>query len=285
MALFEKLEEKYIKTDGVKLHTIITGSGEPLILLHGFPDFWYGWKNIILGLKDEFKLIVPDLRGYNKSDKPKEVEDYTIEKLINDIKVLKNKLQIDKFYLAGHDWGGMIAWLFAEKYPEYVKKLIIINAPHPSLFGKKISSNKKQKKASSYIFRFQNDPEGSASFLKDNDYQGLKLAVFGSANKESFSSEDKKRYQRAWSQPGAIKSGIYYYTAFDTAYEGSRKIEMPTLVIWGMKDLFLTPKLLEGLSKYVKDLEIVKSEKSTHWVMHDDPDLVIENIRKFLKKA
>ncbi|TFF89354.1 MAG: alpha/beta hydrolase [Promethearchaeota archaeon] len=285
MSLFDKIEEKYIKINGIKLHTIIKGSGEPLILLHGFPDFWYGWKNIILGLKDEFKLIVPDMRGYNKSDKPNNVKDYTIDNLTNDVKMLGEKLNIKDFYLAGHDWGGMIAWIFAEKYPEYVKKLIILNAPHPRIFGKKISSNKKQKKASSYISRFQKDPEGSELFLKQNNYQGLKLAVFGSANKNSFSQKDKNKYLRAWSQPGAIKSGIYYYTAFDMPYEAAGIIKVPTLIIWGMKDMFLLPKLLEGISDYVKDLKIVKSEKSTHWILHDDPDFVIENIREFINET
>lgn len=282
MVEFDEIEEKYINVNGIKLHTIITGTGEPLILLHGFPDFWYGWKNIINGLKDDFKLVVPDMRGYNKSDKPSDVNDYSLDVLVNDIKVLKDKLGIKKFYLAGHDWGGIIAWVLADKYPQYVKKLIIINAPHPKSFRKTISSNKDQKKASSYILRFQNDPEGSEVFLKENDYQGLKLAIFGTANRKSFSKEDKKEYLKAWSQPNAIRSGIYYYTAFNKPYEGSGMIKMPTLIIWGMKDMFLLPKILDGFPTYVQNLKIIKIEKSTHWVMHDAPDLVIKSIREFL---
>lgn len=281
MEIFNKIEEKYIKINGITLHTIITGSGEPLILLHGFPDFWYGWKNIILGLKDKFQLIVPDMRGYNLSDKPDGIENYKLDILIEDIKGLSEKLGFTKFNLAGHDWGGMVSWALAEKYPEILKKLIILNAPHPKIFRKLITKDNDQKKASGYIVRFLKEGE---SFLFENNFQALQLSVFGTAkNKKAFSEFDKEKYIEAWSQPGALTGGVNYYKANRSYEEWSGIINVPTLVIFGMKDIFVLPKVLEGLEDFIKDLKIVRIENASHWVMHDDPELVNSSIQSFLR--
>jgi len=277
-----EIEEKYIKINGIALHTIITGSGEPLILLHGFPDFWYGWKNIILGLKDKFQLIVPDMRGYNLSDKPDGIENYKLDILIEDIKGLSEKLGFTKFNLAGHDWGGMVSWALAEKYPEILKKLIILNAPHPKIFRKLITKDNDQKKASGYIVRFLKEGE---SFLFENNFQALQLSVFGTAkNKKAFSEFDKEKYIEAWSQPGALTGGVNYYKANRSYEEWSGIINVPTLVIFGMKDIFVLPKVLEGLEDFIKDLKIVRIENASHWVMHDDPELVNSSIQSFLRE-
>lgn len=282
MEIFNEIEEKYIKINGITLHTIITGSGEPLILLHGFPDFWYGWKNIILGLKDKFQLIVPDMRGYNLSDKPDGIENYKLDILIEDIKGLSEKLGFTKFNLAGHDWGGMVSWALAEKYPEILKKLIILNAPHPKIFRKLITKDNDQKKASGYIVRFLKEGE---SFLFENNFQALQLSVFGTAkNKKAFSEFDKEKYIEAWSQPGALTGGVNYYKANRSYEEWSGVINVPTLVIFGMKDIFVLPKVLEGLDDFIKDLKIVRIENASHWVMHDDPELVNSSIQSFLRE-
>jgi pimeloyl-ACP methyl ester carboxylesterase len=282
MELFNEIEEKFVNTNGIKLHTIIIGSGEPLILLHGFPDFWYGWKNVILGLKDKFKLIVPDTRGINLSDKPDGSENYKLEILVEDIKGLSEELKLDKFNLVGHDWGGMISWALAEKYPEILKKLIILNAPHPKIYRKLITKDNDQKKASGYIFRFLKEGE---NFLLENDYQALKLAVFGTAKKSNaFSAFDKEKYMEAWSQPGALAAGVNYYRANRRYEEWTGIINVPTLVIFGMKDIFVLPKVLDGLQDYIKDIKIVKSNESSHWVMHDDPKLVNSSIIDFVKE-
>ena len=120
MTILNEIEEKFIETNGIKLHTIFTGEGAPLVLLHGFPDFWYGWKSVIQEMKRFYTLIIPDLRGYNLSDKPEGVENYAIDILIEDIKGLIEVLGHKTVYLAGHDWGGIIAWALTEKYPALV---------------------------------------------------------------------------------------------------------------------------------------------------------------------
>lgn len=285
MEIFNEMEERFVEINGIKLHTVIIGSGEPLMLLHGFPDFWYGWRDIILGLKDKYRLIVPDMRGYNLSDKPEGVENYTLEILVDDIKRLSDALNLGKFSLAGHDWGGPVAWGFAEKYPESLKKLILCNGPHLVVMRKALGKSKSQQKASSYILEFIKP--NSEKKLMDNDFQFLKMVVFGMVKKKNAISEfDKEKYIEAWSQPGAINAGLNYYRA---TFESLSKtddwtgiINVPTLVIHGMKDIALTPKILEGLSDYVKDLKIVRVENASHWVMVDEPEVVISNIKEFL---
>lgn len=284
MESIKGVQEKYIEIEhGIKLHTIIAGSGEPIILLHGFPDFWYGWKNIIEGLKDEFKLVVPDTRGINLSSKPEGVENYTTDILTMDVKLLSEALNLGKFTLVGHDWGGAIAWAFGHKYPELLKKLVIINAPHPKVFRKKIEGSAKQRRSSGYIFQLLK-PGGEQGLLK-NDMLGLKVSVFKTTvNKDAFTEEDKQMYIEAWSQPNSVLSGVNYYRANVNIEQSSGVINVPTLVIHGMKDKFVRPLVLEGLSEYVKDLTIVKAENSSHWVMHDEPELVIKSIEEFIKK-
>ena len=283
MDFFKEIKDVYIDTNGIKLHTIVIGSGEPLILLHGFPEFWYCWKSVIPGLKEKFKLIIPDMRGYNLSDKPNDVKKYKMEYLIGDIKGLIEELNLKRVYLAGHDWGGVVAWAFAEKYPELLKKLIILNAPHPKIFQKSLRTDKKQQEASSYIFEFLK-PQAEKKLYED-DYRRLKKVVFEDMySKTNFTEFDKEKYIEAWSQPGAILGGVNYYRANTSFDEWTGIIELPTLVIWGMKDVALLPQQLEGLSDYVKNLKIVRSENSSHWITHDDPDLIISSMKQFILK-
>ncbi|MFX1293746.1 MAG: alpha/beta fold hydrolase [Promethearchaeota archaeon] len=281
--IFGKMQEKYIECyASVKLHTIIFGSGEPVILLHGFPDFWYGWKHVILGLKDEFKLIVPDTRGINLSDKPEDVKNYSIDILVEDIKILSEKLNLGKFTLVGHDWGGTIAWNFSYKYPDLLKKLVIINSPHPEVFRKKLQNNPEQRRASRYIFEFLKP--GAAENLLKNDMMRLKAAVFETAqNRNAFTEEDKQNYIESWSQPNSILCGVNYYRAYMNIETSIGIIEVPTLVIHGMKDDFVRPVVLEGLQEYVKDLKIVHAEHSSHWIMHDAPEFICLKIKEFVR--
>ncbi|MFO7796743.1 MAG: alpha/beta fold hydrolase [Promethearchaeati archaeon] len=279
------VEERFIKINDISLHVILVGpeDADPLILLHGFPDFWYGWKNILEGLKDDFRLIVPDLKGFNLSDKPEQVNDYDLKILVEDIKNLSEKLGLHKFNLVGHDWGGLISWAFAEVNPHLLNKLIIINAPHYKIFRQKIKDNKKQRKASGYISQLIK--EGSDELLKQNNFQMLRFSVFENArNKSAFSKEDKAMYLQAWSQPKVLETSVNYYRANRRYDDWTGKIEVPTLVIIGMKDSYIKPIVYEGLSEFVSDLKVIKSKDSSHWIMHDDPDLVVSSIRDFIRK-
>lgn len=280
MELFDEIEEKMIETNGLKLHTVMIGEGPPLVLLHGFPDFWYGWKGVIAGLKKHYKLIIPDMRGYNLSDKPEGVDNYKMSFLMDDIRGLIESLGLEKVFLAGHDWGGLVAWAFAEKYPDLLHKVAILNAPHLKIFQKKIRTDKKQQEASYYILEFRK-PDGE-KFLFEDDYKWLKFVVFeGMKNKRNLTDFDKGQYLSAWKQPGAILGGVNYYRATSTSKDFTGIIKIPTLVIHGMEDNAILSSVLDGLSDYVNDLKIVRAENSSHWVMHDQPELVVSSFKEF----
>ncbi|NVM43355.1 MAG: alpha/beta hydrolase [Candidatus Lokiarchaeota archaeon] len=271
MEWIEDIEEKYIKTNGISLHTIVIGSGEPLVLLHGFPDFWFGWKKLIPLIKDRFQLIIPDMRGYNLSDKPEGVENYHIELLIEDIRGLIDHFGFKSVYLAGHDWGGVLSWFIAEKHPEKIKKLAIINAPHMKIFQDKLKNNEAQKKASSYISRFIQP--GSEKVILANNFQVLRPDLI----------EDGDKYLAAWSQPRAIVSGINYYRANMDHEDWTGVIKIPTLVIHGMKDGAILPVVLDGLENYVEDLKIIRPDELGHSAQKEDPQMVASEFIEFFQ--
>jgi pimeloyl-ACP methyl ester carboxylesterase len=218
------------------------------------------------------------MRGYNLSDKPKGIKNYKTEIIIQDIKGLIESLSLGKVFLAGHDWGGAVAWAFAEKYPELLHKLAILNAPHMKIFQQKLKTDKNQQKASFYIFEFLK-PNGEQFAIMD-DFKWLKWAVFSGKNK-NFTNFDQKQYLSAWKQPGAILGGVNYYRANLSYKDWSGKINVPTLVIHGMKDIAVLPTVLDGLSDYVDDLKIIRVEDSSHWVMRDQPELVVSAFKDF----
>ena len=288
MELLREIEENYVKTNGIKLHTVIAGSGEPIIMLHGFPDFWYGWRDIIMGLKDEYKCIAPDTRGNNLSDKPRGIENYRLEILVEDIKGLSEALGLKKFYLMGHDWGAPPCWAFAERYPELVKKLIILNGPHFVSAREVYETDEKQMRASSYMELFAK-PE-AVEQLSRNNYQLLRLVILGMVKRKDAVTEfDVERYIEAWSQPGAVRGGLEYYRMVEEnrdkiTEEWTGIINVPTLVIHGMQDPAITPQTLKNLENYVKDLKIVYVENASHFVMVDAPEIVVANIKEFIGK-
>jgi pimeloyl-ACP methyl ester carboxylesterase len=279
MNALDEIEHLQVEVNKIQLHVATIGVGKPLFLLHGFPDFWYGWKNLVPLLKDNYKLVMPDLRGYNLSEKPLGIENYEMNILIEDIIELIDLFKFEDVYLAGHDWGGVIAWCLAEKYPNKLKKMMILNAPHPKIFQEKLSNDKAQQRASFYIFEFLK-PHGE-QFVIENDFKWLKWAVFsGQEKKKDFTEYDKQEYLKAWSQPGAIVGGVNYYRANHTFKAWTGKIEVTTIVIHGMDDVAVLPSVLDGLDDYVKNLKIIKVEKASHWVMYDVPELIAKTIKE-----
>ena len=281
---------KTIETNGVKLHCAIQGKGPTMIFLHGFPEFWYCWKNQIPEFSTKFRVVAPDMRGYNLSEKPEGVEQYRLDLLVKDILGLVKALDGERIVLVGHDWGGIVAWAFAMKHPEFLKSLVILNAPHPALFARELRDNPKQKRASEYTLMFSS--LRGEEILTRRNYQYLQAAVFdGSLDPEVFLEQDRAQYLKAWSQPGAVTGGLNYYRAnmsegevFTCVQQDSMYgvIHVPTMVIWGEKDTALTLGLLNGLEKHVKSLTIKRIPEATHWVQHDEPRLVNRYIWNFI---
>ena len=272
-------EHKYIKTNGIKLHVVQQGpqEGQLVILLHGFPEFWYGWSKQMSELANQgFRVWVPDQRGYNLSDKPKKVSDYRIDHLTADIAGLIKASGKEKVILIGHDWGGIVAWRVAREYPELLHKLIVLNAPHEMAMSKQLFQHPLQILKSSYIafFQIRGVPERLFGMF---DWKIMKKALVSSSQEGTFSKEDFRAYRTAWSQPGAMRSMINWYRALamnpiNSAVPSS--VLVPTFLIWGAKDQFLGHELASRSLEFCENGQGVLLGEATHWVHHEEPEQV-----------
>jgi pimeloyl-ACP methyl ester carboxylesterase len=287
-------EHKYADVNNIRLHYVTVGKGKLMMFLHGFPEFWYEWRNQLAEFGRDYQAVAPDMRGYNLSSKPTDVEQYRIKYLIEDVRALAEHLGYKKFILVAHNWGGGVAWPFAIRHPEYLEKLIIINAPHPAIFMRELRDNPAQRKASQYILVHR--APGAEDILARNDYAVLVSSLLKDGIKQGyFTEEDRKAYIEAWSQPGALTGGLNYYRAahlgsFTGESDDSLSADpalftvvVPTLVIWGEKDRWLLAGNLEGLEKYVPNLTIKRIPDGSHWVIHGKPGLVNSYIREFIE--
>lgn len=290
------LRHDYADVNGVRLHYVTTGKGKLILFLHGFPEFWYMWKRQLAEFGRDYQAVAVDMRGYNLSSKPAAVEQYHIPRLVEDVRALADHLGQKKFILVGHDWGGAVAWAFALYHPEYLGKLVVINAPHPAVGARELRENPAQQKASEYMLMFRG-PQAE-HILSANNYSMLSEAVLGEGLGRGYlTEEDRQAYLEAWSQPGALTGGLNYYRAaqvgpptgaaskpprFYLAELPSPVVKVPTLVIWGEKDIYLLTGNLEGLEEFVSDLTLRRIPDSSHWVVHEEPARVNAYIREFI---
>jgi epoxide hydrolase 4 len=283
------ITHEYASVNNIKLHYAKAGNGKKLIIfLHGFPEFWYEYKNQLLEFSknNEYTIIAPDMRGYNLSSKPDSLKEYQVKYMVEDLRLLSEKLGFRTFSLVAHDWGGAIAWWFAIVHPRYLDKLIIINAPHPAIFRRELAQNTEQQKASAYM-TFLYSPQAE-QVLSANNYEKLGEILFGHDLKSmNFTEADRQEYLKAWSQPGALTGALNYYRAayflgsgMDTS---SYRVNVPTLVIWGEKDKYLMTSNLIGLEKYVPVLTISKFPEGSHWIIHEQPQMINKRIKEFIR--
>jgi pimeloyl-ACP methyl ester carboxylesterase len=282
-----ELEHSTIETNGVKLHIVQAGpqSGVPVILLHGFPEFWYGWRKQIPALAAEgCRVIVPDQRGYNLSDKPKGVKNYDVHTLVEDIIGLIDALGYEKVNLVGHDWGAVVAWTLAHKYPERLHKLCIMNVPHPNVMRRFLTRDLEQIRRSWYVFLFQLPWIPEAGMKRDN-WRGAERALRGSGKIHTFTNEDIEKYKEAWSQPDAMASMINWYRAGVRNPSWASKemrIKVPTLMMWGMRDFALSHRMARPSMDYVDDGNLILFPEATHWVQHDAAEEVNHYLLDFI---
>ncbi len=298
-----RLNDTYVEANGVRLHCATRGKGSLILFLHGFPEFWYEWKNQLDEFGKDYLAVAPDLRGYNLSDKPADLDQYRGKFLIEDIRALADHFRHnDRIILVGHDWGGALAWAFAVAHPDYLKKLIIINAPHPAIFARLLATDPAQQQASQYMIMFRS-PDAE-SILSANNYALLVENVLEPLVKTgAFTEADKAAYLEAWSQPGALAGGLNYYRAnhlgppersqvapdvgLPTNHFGVDStrmvVKVPTLVIWGEKDTALISRNLDGLDELVPELTVKRVPDGSHWVIHEKPSEVTRYIREFVQ--
>lgn len=279
-------QHNFISTNGINLHYVSQGSGKLMLMLHGFPEFWYSWRHQIKEFASDYHTVALDLRGYNDSDKPASLSAYQMSEFIQDLKGVITGLGYEDCILVAHDWGGAIAWNFPYAYPEMVEKLIVLNIPHPAKFAQGLRTPQQLLK-SWYILAFQ-IPFLPEFLFQLNDYQAIKEAFSGMAiDKTAFSEADLNAYRDAAAKPGALTAMINYYRGiFPLLFNSESEwpiLEIPTLTIWGEADTALGKELTYGTEAYVRDWQIKYIPNCSHWVQQEQPALVNSYIWEFLK--
>ncbi len=273
-----------ITANGINLHYVTQGEGSLLLMLHGFPEFWYSWRHQIPEFAKTHKVVALDLRGYNESDKPKPQNAYVMAEFIQDVKAVITGLGYNRCSLVGHDWGGAIAWSFADAYPEMVDRLVILNMPHPAKFAAGLRLPQ-QLLRSSYIFFFQlpNLPE---LLIQLDDYRALELGFRNLAvNQQAFTKADIEAYKNAFAKPGTLTAALNYYrNVFQQGIFAKTwgVLDVPTLMLWGEGDRALGKELTYDTSEYVKDFYIRYISECGHWTQQEQPQLVNQYMREFL---
>ncbi|ODR82048.1 epoxide hydrolase [Haladaptatus sp. W1] len=279
--------------NGVRLHYVEAGDGPLVLLLHGFPEFWYSWREQIPALAaDGYRVVAPDMRGYNDSEKPHGVDAYRTDELVADVTGLIDHFGEETAHVVGHDWGGAVAWQVGIDRPERVDKLAVMNAPHPGRF-REVLRTPSQLRRSWYIFFFQL-PWLPELFLSARGYESIEnIFTDTPTNPNAFTDDDVRRYVEAAAKPGALTGSINYYralfrqsvpTQLRSLVGGSNDsfdVRVPTMLIWGTEDFALGNELTEGLDRWIPDLRIERLPGASHWVQNDRPERVSDLLVEF----
>lgn len=269
--------------NNVRLHWVEAGAGRPVLLLHGFPQCWWMWRHQMQPLADAgFRVIAPDLRGYNLSDKPSGVSAYRMENLVADVEGLIRQTGLKRAHVVGHDWGGLIAWWLAMLAPDRVERLAILNAPHPAAFRREIRMPD-QMLRSWYAAAVQLPVLPEIAIRRD-DFALLESAFRASTVRPgAITDDDIRRYKESAARPGALTAMLNYYrAAARRAAPATRRIDHPVLLIWGEQDQALTIRMTHGLEEWVPNLRIERLPEASHWVAEEAPERVTALLTDFL---
>lgn len=272
----------------VRLHVVEHGprDGEPLVLVHGFPEFWYGWRHQLEPLAAAgFRVIVPDLRGYNRSDAPRPVGAYALHRLAGDVLGLLDALGIERAHLAAHDWGGVLGWWLAATAPERFRRVAILNAPHPAVYRRALRTDAAQRRRSWYVFFFQLPWLPEWWFRRRDFAVGLRSLMAGS--RARLDADEIARYRAAWARPGVLRGMINWYrAALRRRPEGrpEEPIRVPLLLVWGERDIFLGPTLAEPSVGRCAAGRLVRSPDTGHWLLREQPARVAGILTEFLRE-
>jgi pimeloyl-ACP methyl ester carboxylesterase len=282
------------------MHYAAAGSGPVLLFLHGFPEYWGVWKNHLKEFQSGFRCIAPDMRGYNLTEKPLELNKYHICYLVEDIRQLIQHLGVENVFLVAQDWGAQVAWSFVLRHPECVKKFITINATHPALFNKVLQTDSEQQAASQYMLQLRS-PEAE-KLLTDNDFEWLREEILEKLQSKGVLDETAvEEWVAAWRQLGALTGGLNYYRAsqegppdgkghpggsnlIDDLKPEQLQVAVPTLLIYCEQEKYRMPNSLIGLEEYVSNIRIVRVPDASHWFTLEKPELLTKHIRKFMQR-
>ena len=283
------LEFRVVHINGIALHVVLAGpaSGKPLVFLHGFPEFWVAWRHQI----DHFvssghRVIIPDQRGYNSSDKPAGIASYSIDLLARDVVGVLDTVTDSKAFIVGHDWGAGVAWYLAARYPERVSRAAMLSVPHPRIFIKNLIMNPAQLRRSWYVLFFQL-PWLPECILRRRDWALLVGALRNTSPPGVFSDPDLEQYKKSWARKGALTAMLNWYRAalfspskFAVDPETSR-VKVPALLIWGKNDQFAGEVMARESLQYCDDGRLELLETAGHWVHHEEPTQVNTLLSQF----
>ena len=281
------MEHQYIETNGIRLHVLQDGpkDGPLVILLHGFPEFSYGWRQQIPFLASAgYQVWAPDQRGYNLSDKPDGIAAYSINELAADVVGLIDASGRKQVFLIGHDWGAAVAWAVANKYPERLLKMVILNVPHPAVMVKFLRSSFAQLRKSWYMFFFQL-PWLPEYLSRLRNWNAVIQVLIKSSRPGTFTQTDIDTYRQAWAQPKAFRSMINWYRSMvqkRSETPANPRITVPTLLIWGAQDQALGREMAQPSIDLCDEGRLVFIEDATHWVQHEEAGRVNQLIKAFL---
>jgi pimeloyl-ACP methyl ester carboxylesterase len=284
-------DHSHIDVGGVRLHVVqakpenLTGDTKLVVFLHGFPEYWESWHHQLEAMqKAGYWAVAPDMRGYGDSDKPFEVGEYEVEKLAADIAGLIKALGRTKAVVVGHDWGGIVAWMFAQQHQDLLERLAILNVPHPLRMQKALERSPRQMLKSWYMFFFQL-PKIPELAVARNDYEFARKTFAA----DRIPADDIEKYVAALRKPGVVRSALNYYRAAIRRLVKGRiptmeVIDRPVLVIWGDRDRFLGKELADPPTRFVPNQRVVHLPDSTHWVQNDGRERVNELLIEFIEQ-
>lgn len=261
----------HVDSDGTKLHYVTAGEGPLLVMIHGFPDYWYTWRNQMPELAKQFQVVAYDQRGYNLSDQPEGVENYKVDRLVADLVAVVDHFKREKAIIVGHDWGGLVAWTFAMTHPDRTERLVILNLPHPNGLIRELANNPQQRLASTYARAFQEPdaalkvtPEVLGFWVKGDDAKQKYLAAFKRSSIEGMLNYYKANYPR---EP------------YDAAAPEFPNVKCPVLMFHGLKDVALLPGALNDTWQWIdNDLTLITIPNAGHFVQHDAADFVTKKM-------
>lgn len=278
-----------LQANGIALHAVAAGprDGRLLVLLHGFPEYWFAWQAQIGPLAAAgWRVVVPDLRGYNLSDKPEGVGAYRLDTVADDVLGLAAALGRDRFAVAGHDWGAILAWHLLARDPARIERAVILNGPHPATLGRHLLGHPWQVLRLSYFAAFQ-VPALPEAMLRAGNFAALAGAMQASARRGSFPPAKLARYRAAWAEPGALTAMLNWYRSavrHPPTTPGTR-IPVPVRILWGDRDVALDHRLADKGAALCDRAEVIHVPEATHWLHHDAPEEVTRHMLDFLRPA
>ena len=283
------LEHRMLQVNGIALHVVFAGpaDGKPLIFLHGFPEFWFAWhRQIDHFVSSGYRVIAPDQRGFNLSDKPANIANYSIDLLVKDVVGILDTVAASKAFVVGHDWGAAVAWHLAARYPDRVWRSAMLSVPHPHVFIKNLSTNLAQLRKSWYIFFFQL-PWLPEFLVRRRDWSLLTRALRNTAYHGVFSDSDLEKYKEAWAKKGALTAMLNWYRAaltrpskltFDSK---ASHVKVPTLLVWGKEEQFAVQGMARESLQHCDDRRLEVFDVASHWIQHEQPSRLNNLLSEF----